>query len=519
MTLLIEESIVRVERALLDAVTLGMLVRLPPVPDVPALRATPTQGASGSARRDGDLVFVTSAGGCYRWSVTSTATDDGALVIRPADAGATGRWLLASSTARLGGQYLHQIPTGILRTALLHNGDFSDEVLQSRIFGQAPCVAIHFGGEDHQALSQVPGALYRYRADFELWSVSRNYRSGPEAALGSPISAEAAADPGVMAIHGQLKRLLAGVDLGVSGIEQVEIGRGHLEQASEAERLFVMSLAVQVRGAVHSPDADGEHVLVTGVDAQPYVTDLHGEVAFDPANHVVSGIDVNLGLGLAHTVSAGSAYVGGQLVLVAETPVTFVESADTYRDLLPDGSLAFTAVSIGGEPPPVAPGALRVGVTTTDSAGVVAERYLVAISYPFGRSVPIDLDLVAGESAPSPQGGRRLAAEDLPATIQVIRFLADGRLGLPHGGEAEVAASLALVRGPCLAGVLVSILLPGQEVPWPEDLVPGEERWLLPGGGTGAWSDVPPGWTRLVGLATARDRFWFQPGFLLAKDS
>ena len=29
------------------------------------------------------------------------------------------------------------------------------------------------------------------------------------------------------------------------------------------------------------------------------------------------------------------------------------------------------------------------------------------------------------------------------------------------------------------------------------------------------WANVPHGWTRLLGLATARDRFWFQPGLVL----
>jgi phage gp37-like protein len=133
-----------------------------------------------------------------------------------------------------------ELPSGYLKVVVLHNGDFSDDVLRARIYGQAPCVAIHFAGEEHTPLSQIPGALYGYTVRLELWSVSRNYREGPEAAIGSPIPTEASRDPSVVKIHGALKKLLAGQDLGQPGIE--------------------------VRGSIHNADALAELTRPSDID-------------------------------------------------------------------------------------------------------------------------------------------------------------------------------------------------------------------------------------------------------------
>jgi hypothetical protein len=44
----------------------------------------------------------------------------------------------------------------------------------------------------------------------------------------------------------------------------------------------------------------------------------------------------------------------------------------------------------GNDPPPIAPGALRIGVTNTDAFGVVADRFIASVNEPYA-----DLDQVA----------------------------------------------------------------------------------------------------------------------------
>jgi phage gp37-like protein len=391
MELLLEQSIAQVEQALLDTVTLALKHR-PFVTDIDALRTRSTRGASGGpARSDRDLVYVASVANVYGWVQASTAPDDGDTVIQPSDGGGTGRWLKAATSVRLAGAPIATLPTGFLKVVVLHNGDFSDEVLRARIYGQAPCVAIHFAGEDHTPLSQIPGALYGYTLRFELWSVSRNYREGPEAAIGSPIPTEAARDPSVMKIHGSLKKLLAGQDLGQPGIKYIEIGQGRLEEADESERIFVMSLGIEVRGSIHNADAPVELTRPTEIDVQESFASPGDGAAFDDSNYVVSGLDVPLGMGFTKTISAGSAFIANALVNVPPFVGTFAISSDTYRDLLPSREWALVGVTAGDAPPPIPPGALRIGVTTTDAFGVVADRFMASseATYEHGDQVSL----------------------------------------------------------------------------------------------------------------------------------
>jgi phage gp37-like protein len=383
MELLLEQSIAQVEQALLDTITLALRHRAS-VADLDALRARSTRGAGGGpARSDRDLVYVASVANAYGWVQASAGADDGDTVITPLDGGPTGRWIKATSPVRLAGVRIASLPTGYLKVVVLHNGDFSDDVLRARIYGQAPCVAIHFAGEDHTPLSQIPGALYGYTLRFELWSVSRNYRDGPGAAIGSPIPAEAARDPSVMKIHGALKKLLAGQDLGQPGIKYIEIGQGRLEEADESERVFVMSLGIEVRGSIHNADAPIELTRPSEIDVQKSFASPGDAGLFDDTSYVVSGLEVPLGMGFTKTISAGSAFIGDAPVNVPQYVATFAPSSDTYRDLLPTGAWVFAAIAAGNDPPPVAPGALRIGVTTTDAYGVVADRFIASVNAPY----------------------------------------------------------------------------------------------------------------------------------------
>jgi phage gp37-like protein len=378
--LLIDSSIAQVEQAFLDTITLGLKRRLPPVADLDTLRQIPAMGVSNTpSRTNDDLVFVTAETNVFRWVQASALTDDGINVIKPVDVSGTGRWLRTTSTVRFGGMNLAQIQTGQLKVVVLHNGDFSEEVLKSRIFGQAPCVAIHFAGEEHVPLSQIPGALYDYRVKFEILSVSRNFRDGAEAAIGSPIADEAASDPGVMKIHGAVKKLLAGQDMGIDSLKYVEILSGRLELADQAERVFVMALDVEARGSLHNPDAPSELNPVAEIDVQRYESQAGQGGKLDLRNVITSGLNVPIGIGYAKTIATGVAVIGGVPVTATSQLHTFGTDVDTYRDLTPSGTWVFFEVPHGQEPSPPTVGNLRIGLTVTDQVGVAYDSFLCSV--------------------------------------------------------------------------------------------------------------------------------------------
>ena len=353
-----------VERAVYDAVNRALRKRQPAAADIAALRARVTKGAgaSGFARSDRELVFVTSKAVCYEWSTASAAVDDGDLVVKPADAGATGRWLKTAS----------MVQTGYLRDVRLYEGEQSEDELLERLLGVTPSVAILWRGSANEPASQVSGALYRYEADFALWAASQNYRGSAqsEAVVGSAVAAEAAYDPGANAIVGDLKAALAGrtgEELVQAGISYCEVGREEPVFRSLAERRFVFSLDLRVHAAVHSPDSD--LVALSEAALQYQLGDLHAQTSLDAANYVVSGIRVAVG-GLTAAISAGSAKVAGATVAYAGQTRTFAATRWTYRDLSPAGTLTFLETAPFADPPAVTAGALRVGVTYSDAAGV-----------------------------------------------------------------------------------------------------------------------------------------------------
>jgi hypothetical protein len=262
-----------VERAVFDAVNLSLRVRLPPLGDLVGLRGAPTRGAgAGTAiRRDFDLVFVASEGCCFQWSGASSLPDDAQTAIKPDDAGATGRWLRTASA----------VQSGYLRDVRLYEGEQSEDEILTRLLGQWPAVVIRWVSATNEPRSQIPGALYRYETDFDLWAVSSNLRGGalPAAVVGSPVVGEAVVDPGANALLGDLKRILAGAtgeQLGQPGIAYCEIGREEPVYRSLAERRFVFSLGLRVHATVENPDegdvALGDfpvHYSVSGSDYGP----------------------------------------------------------------------------------------------------------------------------------------------------------------------------------------------------------------------------------------------------------
>jgi phage gp37-like protein len=254
-----------IERAVFNAINRGLRARLPAVADVAALRATRTRGANatGYARCDYELVYVAAKGVSYEWATAAAEADDGDLVIQPADAGAAGRWLRTISPVR----------TGYLRDVRLYEGEQSEEEILNRLLGQSPAVVIRWESGANEPRSQIPGALYRYETDFEIWAVSSNMRGGaqPVAVVGSPVSGEALADPGANAMIGDIKRALAGrsgEELGQPGIAYCEIGKEEPVYRSLAERRFVFALGVRVHATVSNPDDDDVTVDGLGVQYQ-----------------------------------------------------------------------------------------------------------------------------------------------------------------------------------------------------------------------------------------------------------
>ena len=262
MSLTFRTEITAVERALVRGIRQALGKRNT-VANAAALRAVPVLGASlGLAVEDGALVYVTSAALAYQFEVGSTAADDGATVIQPTQivGSLPGRWLVTASA----------VASGYLVDVRLYEGEQSEDEILERILGRVPSVMVRWQSSEHVAKSQVPGALYRVEESFDVWAVSANYRAGvlPAAIVGSPIAAEAAADPGVNALIGDLQTFLAGLtgeDVNETGIAYCEIGHVEPVYRSLAERRFVFSLGLKVHASVQAA-ADPADVPLTRVD-------------------------------------------------------------------------------------------------------------------------------------------------------------------------------------------------------------------------------------------------------------
>lgn len=363
-----------IERALYNAINRALRRRQPVAATVAALRAVSVRGAGaavGFTRSDGELVFVTSQAVCYEWSTASAAADDGNLVIKPTDAGDTGRWLKTAST----------VTSGYVLDVRLYEGEQDEDEILERLLGAIPSVVIRWLGADNEPKSQVPGALYRREERFEVWVVSSNPRGSalPEAVVGSGVAAEAAVDPGANALLGDVKTALAGKsgeDLGQPGIAYCEIGREEPVYRSLAERRFVYSLGLVVHATVHTPDTDLE--AFESVRAQYQLGDLHAQAELDDDNYVEDGIRVAVETGLTATISAGTAKIAGADVTYAGGSRAFTAMRWTYLDLAPAGTLTFVETAPFAEEPAVTSGALRVGVAYSHASDVVGYAYLAA---------------------------------------------------------------------------------------------------------------------------------------------
>ena len=377
----------QIEVALRDTIALALRRRYPAVANVAALRAWSTLGEGGSSSLDETNVELLPVGTTvYRWYATSTEHDDGAGVIAPADRVAArlpGRWLRTTAAA----------DAGFLDAVRLYEGEDTEDMILQRVLGVIPSCLIIWRGEEHRLKSVQPGALYEFPVEFEVWISSKNMRRGNEALLGSPIADEADRDPGVLNAIGQLKKVLAGSNLGQPGVDFVEL-HGHtpkLQSLSEGE--FVHALKITVRAAIHIPDDPGEDVPL-----EPGALWLQGQLVdssehFDPANHRVGGLEVDLG----HTqvagvpgklfslVHAGEVVMNGTSVATPEIVVELQPSHDHYRDVFPSGVVWLTPVPVDAAPPAQSVGTLRVGVSRTNATDVISDRFLVGSARDVGE--------------------------------------------------------------------------------------------------------------------------------------
>ena len=392
-SLQLRTALTQIEQAIARALRLALQVRTQAA-DVAAVRALPVLGDGGTmATRAGTLVYVSGLGVNVEWSKTSTAADDGATVFRPSEVSADvpGRWLITTS----------RVQTGYVRAVNFWQGETRKKEFQARILAERPSLAIVWETGKNDPRSTTPGAIFDYPCEFSVWCIDENMRPDFEAFFGSDLPFDVP-HPGVLAMLGDVKKILAdenkrrvdqnapnGGPLGLhGGVKLLQIGAEDIEDADIGLGYLVASLGVVAIGSIENPDADEEHTSVDGIAVQQRITELHGEESFDPRNYLVDGYSVAPQFGLTTTPQPGHAVVGGVAVASAPSAITFAAEADTYLFLAVDGSLHRVAVGRELPPPAAMPGALLVGVVSTDSSGVVAFRYLTATSPNFGSPFP-----------------------------------------------------------------------------------------------------------------------------------
>jgi hypothetical protein len=378
MALDVRTQITTAEQTVLEILELGLQVRLAPVADTAALAA-----AAVTTTRDRALRYVTAENRVYRWSAASTAAHAPPNVVQPQAAPPNGRWLRVTSPSTFGPNLnapLHSRQTGYVRWVRLYQGPDTLDDQQVGVDGQTPALLIHWVGDRPEARSNRPGALYWNVHDFQVQCLSSCLRPPPATRWGSPIPAELAQDPGLHRLMGDVRYLLAGVDVGEPGIESIEIGAGAIVDEDLEERLHVGQVQVLVRTSWRIPDED---LADMALQVNPKWTDFQDPPRFDPLNYVASGYIIQVGAGLTRTPAPGSAFIAGVALSSSPAARTFSADRDTYRDLKPDGTFTYLEVAVGAKPPAVTAGALRVGVTTTNGADIIQDKILCSYSVPF----------------------------------------------------------------------------------------------------------------------------------------
>lgn len=389
----------QLEDLLRDTILYALGKRIANVTSIANLRLFVTQGMTGTVLNNDTLAAVVSSGivtGSYRWSQESTATDDGVNVVKPTDVSANGRWLLWTSPTRfvpvIGGNsfYLHEIAQGpIARILILDKGYDPNEVSQL-ITGQIPSVLIE-ATDDKPVDMTFAGNRWDTRYEFTISVIDQNLRDRRQSTHGSAIDGTIGAN----LLDGHIKALISGTSLAAdeTGIRNIQIGKGENWYSGEAQRRVIRSRDYSIVATEEYPAAPNDTEIVERVDIQEQLADLgdlpeptlleelvlgpQSAPLFDTDNFLFEGVAMNVfSPGLTKALSIGSATIDGDFVAYAGGLVTFPAESDTYRDLLPNGTLVLVSVARETQAPAHTPTALRVGLTVTDGSGVISDRYV-----------------------------------------------------------------------------------------------------------------------------------------------
>lgn len=393
----IRTALAQVEQAVHRVLRWKLLALRTTLADVATLRAYATQAGGANATQEYTPIFVTSTGVRWEWISSSTATDDGVTTAQPSDvsAGTPGRWRATTSTA-----------TGGYLTAVNYwQGESTKKEYQVRILADRPSIAIVWESSDNDPRSTIPGAIFDYPCRFSIWCVDENMRPNYEAFFGSGYGYDSN-HPGAITILGDAKKVLAdenkrqvGGSLTTGGLSSVsncldlaggakviEIDSERVVEADLAERVFVLSLAIEVIASVENPDDATEHVAVTSLYGQPRIGELHGQSSIDTDNCLTSigAYAFSPQLGFTAAPQSGTAFIDGVAVSSAPAAHTFSSLSDTYCDLNPDGTLTYATVDNENPAPSVTTGALRVGVVTTSATSITAFVYIASLLANYG---------------------------------------------------------------------------------------------------------------------------------------
>ncbi len=394
ITLTLANHQAQVERALVDTLRLAFLQRQA-LPDIAAVKALDI-----SAGADGALVYVASEGRVYSLDLYSTAAEALPLIVAPTIPPAryqTARWIQSQSAVNYGPNQLAPLnarQAGFMRAVDLFAGRGGTDQGMLAVMATKPALLLLFTGDDLRAQScGYPGALYENTLSYQVWAFSACYRGAPWALWGTPVAQDAQLDPGVHAIIGQVRHVLAGLSgsdvdaprgyLGLQGVAWVEIGGAEVLSEDEDQRLYVTALDIKVKCRFYCPDESTTAIPPAVVRIEERLADTGRSRSFDRANYIAQGYLVEVGPGLTRTLGPGVAVVGGTPVASTPGAHTFGAGRDTYRDLRADGTLVWTETPAGYPEPPAVVGALRVGVTATDGTAVIGDRLLCCASVAF----------------------------------------------------------------------------------------------------------------------------------------
>ena len=375
--------IAQIETSILEALRLGYFFRYPEAATLADLSARDAESLP-----KGSLIFVATEGTCYRWEPASLLPVLPPYVVAPVGFGfPNGRWLRESSALTFGHNFrkpLHSVRTGYARYVGIYQGEDDDQL--EKIYGQVPAFLVEFVGENLSSSAYRHGAVYDLTLNFIVHAIASNLREGTDALFGSDVVADSGTPPppGLYRMVGDAHYLLAGSRLGLEpGVMFCSIdGEVKVIETDLAQRRFRAELPLTVRASAHLTDEDlieNPEVWISREDAG-----TSGQEPFDLSNYVAEGIKLSPGTGLVGTPSPGIAYIGGKLISVVPPPHTFPANSETYRDLLPSGQIAYRSVPHNATPPPPTSGALRIGVTVTDSGSIVLDEYLCDRSVPSG---------------------------------------------------------------------------------------------------------------------------------------